>query len=43
LGESVWARGYVVSPVGRDERKIRDYLRNQEQADIRLDQLKLFK
>jgi putative transposase len=43
LGESFWARGYCVSTVGRDERKIRDYIRNQEQADIRLDQLKLFK
>ena len=43
LGERFWARGYFVSTVGRDERKIRDYIRNQEQEDIRLDQLKLFK
>jgi putative transposase len=43
LGESFWARGYFVSTVGRDERKIRDYIRKQEQEDIRLDQLKLFK
>ena len=43
LGESFWARGYFVSTVGRDERKIREYIRNQEQEDIRLDQLKLFK
>jgi putative transposase len=42
LGESFWARGYFVSPVGRDARKIREYSRNQEQEDIRLDQLKLF-
>jgi len=43
LGESFWARGYFVSTVGRDERTIREYIRNQEQEDIRLDQLKLFK
>jgi len=43
LGESFWARGYFVSTVGRDERKVRDYIRKQEQEDIRLDQLKLFK
>jgi len=43
LGESFWARGYFVSTVGRDERKVRDYIRQQEQEDIRLDQLKLFK
>jgi putative transposase len=43
LGESFWARGYFVSTVGRDEAKIRDYIRQQEQEDIRLDQLKLFK
>ena len=41
-GESFWARGYFVSTVGRDEVMIRDYIRNQEQEDIRLDQLKLF-
>jgi REP-associated tyrosine transposase len=43
LGESFWARGYFVSTVGRDEAKIREYIRNQEQEDLRLDQLKLFK
>ncbi len=42
-GESFWARGYFVSTVGRDEAKIRDYIRNQEKEDIRVDQLKLFK
>jgi len=43
LGESFWARGYFVSTVGRDEAKIREYIRKQKQEDIRLDQLKLFK
>lgn len=42
-GESFWARGYFVSTVGRDEAKIRDYIRNQEKENIRVDQLKLFK
>ena len=32
-GESFWARGYFVSTVGRDEAKIRDYIRNQEKED----------
>ena len=41
-GESFWARGYFVSTVGRDEEKIREYIRNQEKEDIRIDQLKLF-
>ena len=39
LGESFWARGYFVSTVGRAEAKSREYIRNQEQEDIRLDQL----
>ncbi len=41
-GESFWARGYFVSTVGRDEEMIREYIRNQEKEDIRIDQLKLF-
>jgi putative transposase len=41
-GENFWARGYCVSTIGRDEAKIREYIRNQEQEDIRIDQLKLF-
>ena len=42
-GENFWARGYFVSTVGADESTIREYIRDQEQEDIRLDQLKLFK
>ena len=41
VGEHFWARGYFVSTVGRDEAVIRDYIRKQEQEDIRLDQLGL--
>ena len=36
-----WARGYFASTVGRDEVVIRNYIRNQEKEDRRLDQLLL--
>ena len=42
-GFSFWARGYFVTTVGRDEVKIREYIRYQEKEDQRLDQLNLFK
>ena len=42
-GQSFWARGYFVSTVGRDETVIREYIRNQEVEDKRLDQLKMWK
>jgi len=42
-GEHFWARGDFVSTVGADEQAVREYIRNQDQEDIRLDQLKLFK
>ena len=38
-GQSFWARGYFVSTVGRDEGTIREYIKNQEKEDKRLDQL----
>jgi len=41
VGQHFWARGYFVSTVGRDEAMIREYIRNQEKEDERLDQLKL--
>ncbi len=41
--QSFWARGYFVSTVGRDEATIREYIRNQEKEDDRLDQLNLWK
>ena len=41
VGQHFWARRYFVSTVGRDEAVIRDYIRNQENEDERLDQLKL--
>ena len=41
VGQSFWARGYFVSTVGLDEALVREYIRNQEQEDRRLEQLKL--
>ncbi len=42
VGQSFWARGYFVSTVGRDKEMIRDYIRDQQEEDKRLDQLKLW-
>ena len=41
VGQHFWARGYFVSTVGRDEQTIREYIRNQEREDDRLEQMKL--
>jgi putative transposase len=41
-GEHFWARGYFVSTVGIDEMALRQYIKQQEDEDHRLDQLKLF-
>lgn len=43
VGQHFWARGYFVSTVGRDEAVIREYIRNQEKEDERLDQLGLWR
>ncbi len=40
-GQHFWARGYFASTVGRDEAVIRNYIRNQEKEDQRLEQLRL--
>jgi putative transposase len=40
-GQPLWARGYFVTTVGRDETVIRNYIRRQEEEDRRLDQLTL--
>ena len=42
-GQHFWAEGYHVSTVGRDEEVIRNYIKEQEAEDRRLDQLNLFK
>jgi putative transposase len=42
-GQHFWARGYFVSTVGRDEDAIREYIRQQEKEDARLEQLNLWR
>jgi len=42
-GQHFWARGYYVSTVGLDEEVVRNYIKNQEREDKRLDQLQMFK
>ena len=41
-GEHFWARGFFVSTVGKDEKAIREYIRKQEDADRRMDQMTIF-
>ena len=43
VGQSFWARGFFVSTVGRDETVIREYIKNQEAEDNRLEQLNLWR
>ena len=43
VGQNFWARGYYVSTVGKDEEATRNYIKNQEKEDHRLDQLQLFR
>jgi putative transposase len=43
VGQHFWARGYFVSTVGRNEEMIREYIRNQEKEDNRLDQMNLWR
>jgi REP-associated tyrosine transposase len=42
VGQHFWARGYFVSTVGRDESVIREYIKNQEKEDRRLEQMGLW-
>jgi putative transposase len=42
LGQNFWARGYCVSTIGLDEETIREYVRRREEADKKLDQLRMF-
>ena len=41
VGQHFWARGYFVSTVGSDEDVVREYIRNQENEDKRLEQLRI--
>ena len=40
-GENFWARGYFVSSVGLNEDIVRQYIRDQEKEEERLEQLNL--
>ena len=40
-GQHLWARGYFVSTVGRDEERVRSYIQAHEVEDQRQDQLSL--
>ena len=41
-GQHFWARGYYVTTVGADEESVREYIKNQEKEDQRIDQLMIF-
>ncbi len=41
VGQHFWARGYFVSTVGRDEDRVRNYIRSHEIEDQRVEQLGL--
>ena len=43
VGQNFWARGYFVSTVGRDHEAIREYIKNHEREDKRLDQMNLWR
>ena len=42
-GQKFWSRGYHVSTVGRDEQTVREYIREQESEDRRIEQLNMFR
>jgi len=42
VGQHFWARGYLVSTVGKDEAGIRRYIQEQERQDQRADQQQTF-
>jgi putative transposase len=43
VGQHFWARGFFVSTVGRDEQSIRQYIREHEAEDRRLEQEQLWR
>ena len=43
VGQHFWASRYFVSTVGRDTEVIRDYIRKQEEEDMRLEQMNLWR
>lgn len=43
VGQHFWARGYLVSTVGKDEAAVGEHIQEQEKEDHRLDQLDMFR
>jgi putative transposase len=41
-GQHFWGRGYYVSTAGKDDEAVRRYIKEQEEADQRFDQMHLF-
>lgn len=41
VGQHFWTRGYFASTIGKDEEKIREYIRHQESDDMRINQLSI--
>jgi putative transposase len=41
VGQHFWARGYFVTTVGRDEARVREYIREQQEEDLRTEKLNL--
>ncbi len=42
-GMHIWARGYCVSTVGMNEEVIREYIRKQQEEEIKEEQRRLWK
>jgi putative transposase len=40
-GYHFWSRGYCVSTVGLDEAQVREYIRKQDEHELRVEQLTL--
>lgn len=42
-GMHLWARGYFVSTVGIDSETIKQYVKNQQEAEMKIEQLRIWK
>ena len=42
-GMHLWARGYFVSTVGIDSEIIKQYVKNQQEAEMKIEQLRIWK
>ena len=41
ISRNIWCRGYYVDTVGKNEKMIKDYIRNQLEEDYTSDQISL--